>query len=105
MHDPVNRYYAPTHTHRQKPLRYFKSEGAENLRPDSFSGCQKLSFEPSTTSLCIIVVFTYYAVPWDQKVVHKSALIRRDVVDGSNENFWHPEKESDLRFSAPSLLK
>jgi len=92
-------------SHRQKPSRYLKIEGAENLRPYSFSGCLKLSFEPWTTSLRIIAFFNYYCCPLGPKIVHKSAMICRDLVDGSNESFWHPEKESGLRFSVSSLLK
>ena len=34
-----------------KTSRYFEKEWKGNLRPDSYSGYQKLSFEPSTTSL------------------------------------------------------
>ena len=45
------------------------------------------------------------SVPWDQNIVHKSCLIRKDVVDGSFESFWHPERESGLRFSILSPLE
>ena len=41
------------HTHHKKPTLFSKGESIENLRPDSLSGCQKLSNEPSTTSLRI----------------------------------------------------
>ena len=33
-------------------------------------------------------------VPWDQKIVHKSDVMRRDVVDGSNESLYHANEEN-----------
>ena len=35
-----------------------------------------------------------YTVPWDQKIVHKSDVMRRDVVDGSNESLYHANEEN-----------
>ena len=41
-------------------------------------------------------------VPWDQKIVHKSGVIRRDVVDGSNESLYHANEENYTHFPARS---
>ena len=41
-------------------------------------------------------------VPWDQKLVHKSGVIHRDVVDGSNESLYHANEEKYTHFRARS---
>ena len=55
-----------------------------HLRPDYFSGCQKLSFEPLTTSLRIIALFTYNWNPLGPKIILRSSTIHRDMVDGKS---------------------
>ena len=46
--------------HRRKPSCYFEGERRGNRRPDSLSGCQKLSNELLQAPVSVIWVFMYY---------------------------------------------
>ena len=79
-------------THRPKPSCYFEGERRGNRRPDSLSGCQKLSNELLQAPVSVIWVFMYYL------------MLPRDIFSTWKPR-WHLQEPAIARLKAFDILR